>query len=359
MSILLRSLTLILLGAAMSSSVLAQTKLTVQQLQQFVRSSLQLQHPDKQIGEYLKRVQMAERLDDRTIEELLGEGAGPKTAESLRALRDASRELPKSAPPTVKPPAPVIPPPSIEEQQKIIEEARELSLNYTKRLPDFICTQVTRRYMDPSGLEFYQLLDTVATRLSYFEQKEEYKVISVNGNLSDVDYERLGGATSTGEFGTMLKEIFEPGTRAEFWWERWATLRGRRVYVFGYRVEQSRSKWHIIYDKRMDIVPGYRGLMYIDKDVPMVMRVTLDAETIPASFPIQEAKTVLDYDFTSIADKQFLLPLRAEVKMREGKYLVRNLVEFRNYRKFGAEATITFETPDLLPEDKVKEKPPQ
>ena len=225
--------------------------------------------------------------------------------------------------------------------------------------PTFICLQVTRRYVDPSGLEFFRLADTVAARLSYFEQKEDYKVVSINGNLANVEYDRLGGATSSGEFGTMLRELFEPNTQAEFWWERWATLRGRRMLVFGYKVAQPNSKWHLIYDKRLDIVPGYHGLIFIDRDVPVVMRLTLEATDIPASFPIQEAKSLMDYDYTSIAEKEFLLPLRAEVRMREGKFLVKNQVEFRSYRKFGAEATITFETPDPLSDDKIKEKPPQ
>jgi hypothetical protein len=48
------------------------------------------------------------------------------------------------------------------------------------------------------------------------------------------------------------------------------------------------------------------------------------------------------------------------MQMREGKILVKNEVQFRNYRKFGAESSITFDTnPDAIPEDKLKEKPPQ
>ncbi len=45
------------------------------------------------------------------------------------------------------------------------------------------------------------------------------------------------------------------------------------------------------------------------------------------------------------------------MQLREGRYLSKNEVEFRLYRKFGAEATITFDTPDALPDDKTKEQP--
>ena len=42
--------------------------------------------------------------------------------------------------------------------------------------------------------------------------------------------------------------------------------------------------------------------------------------------------------------------------MREGRFLVRNNVEFRNYRKFGAEATITYDIPAELSSDAMKEE---
>ncbi len=338
----------------------AQTmKLTVGQLKAFLRSSIQLQHPDKQMADYVKKVTLTERLTERDIEELLGEGLGPRTAEALRPLVAATTQMTKPASdPVVKPQSsePAMPVPSEAAQKKIIDEARDVALNYTKRLPDFICLQVTRRYYDPSGLEMFSLADTVAARLSYFDQKEDYKVVSVNNQYVDVSMDRLGGATSSGEFGTMMKEIFEPSTETDFWWERWAKLRGRVVHVFGYRVAKLRSKWHVSWQKQLEYVPGYKGLIYIDRDLPVVMRVTLEAENMPASFPIQEVKSMLDYDYTDISGQEFLLPLRAEMRMREGKVLVKNQTEFRSYRKFGAEATITFDVPDAIPEEKLKEE---
>jgi len=241
---------------------------------------------------------------------------------------------------------------------KVISEAREIALGYAKRLPDFICLQLTYRYVDPSGLEYFQLVDKVAARLSYFEQKEKYQLISVNGGLANTDFDKLGGATSRGEFGTMLRQIFEPETQAEFQWERWAKLRGKICHVYSYRVVQARSKWTISYQKQIEIMPAYRGLVYVDRDVPMVVKVTMEAENMPATFPIQEARNTLDYDFIDIAGSQFLLPLKSEMRMREGKMLVKNATEFRSYRKFGAEATITFDTNvEPLPDE--KEKPPQ
>jgi hypothetical protein len=339
-------------------SLPAQTRLTIEQLFAFIQSSVKLQHPDKQVAAYLSQVKLSEKLDERTIEELQGLGAGPRTVQALRSLKEASASLPAPQPKAPRPAAVQIPPPSPEEQHKIIEETREYALNYTKSLPDFICTQVTRRFYDPSGLEFWQSADTLTTRVSYFEQKEDYKLIMINNRMTTQSYDSVGGATSTGEFGSLLREIFLPESNTRFLWERWATLRGHRAYVFAYRVSQLNSKWRISFERRLEIIAGYNGLIYIDKETGMVLRITLEAEDIPPSFPIQQAATVLDYDFAKISEREFLLPLRAQVRMRQGKFLTRNDVEFRLYRKFSAESTITY-TPEPLPEDQTKEQPAQ
>ena len=337
----------------------AQTRLSLEQLSNFVRSSIQLGHQDKKIAEFLGKVVLTHRLDDSAIVELQAAGAGPKTVQALEALQAASRNLPEATRPAPKRRAPGMPPPGAAEQQRVLNALRDYTANYTRQLPDFICTQVTRRYADPTGLEFWQRQDVITARLSYFEQKEEYKTILVNGMMTERPMHDIGGATSTGEFGSMMKEIFDPETQAQFHWERWATLRGKRAHVFSYRVSQPRSKWSIDYQRKMQVTPGYRGLIYVDRDTLMVMRITLEAIDMPPSFPVQQASTMLDYDFASIADREYMLPLKAVVRMREGKYLVKNEVEFRMYRKFAAEATITFETPEPLPEEKLTEQPPK
>jgi hypothetical protein len=343
--------------AAACLAASAQTTLTVDQLVSFLRSSIQqLKHGDKQVASFLSRAKMSEKLDDRTIEEIQGFGAGPKTLDALRALRDQSQALPvaKARAPEVKPSP--IPPPSSEEQARILSEVREWALNYTRSLPDFICTQVTRRYADPAGLEFWQLVDTITARLSYNEQKEDYKLIMVNNQVTNQSYHQLGGATSTGEFGSLLREIFEPRTQARFEWDHWATLRGRRALVFAYRVAQPNSQWHIDFERKLDIIAGYRGLVYVDRENHQVLRLTLEAENIPATFPVQQARTVLDYDYTEISGRRFLLPLKAEVRMRASKFLTRNDVEFRLYRKFSTESEIKFDTPPPLSEEQTREQ---
>jgi hypothetical protein len=345
----------VLLGLALTLG--AQTRLTIEHLLDFVRSSIKLKHDDRQVASYLRRVTLVQRLDDRTVEQLQGEGAGPKTVEVLHELRDASQGLPAPLPPAPQPAPEPMPPPSAEEQRRALDEVRQYALGYTKRLPDFMCTQVTRRYVDPDGLEFWREDDVITARLNYFEQREEYKILLVNSRVADLPYDSLGGAISTGEFGSMMREIFDPATEARFQWERWGKLRGSMVHVFSYQVAQPRSHWRVSYQKKLEVTPAYRGLIYVDRDTLVVLRVTLEA-LLPSTFPLQQVSTVLDYDFAEIAGGRYMLPLKAVMRMRDGRLLAKNDVEFRMYRKFSAEATVSYETPPPLPEEKTKEQPP-
>jgi hypothetical protein len=349
--------------------------LSVEKLLSFLQSSEKLikdgKMTDKELAGYLSKVKLTERLDDRAIEELQGAGnIGPKTLEALHALRERSQSLASAKLPPPEPKPVPIPPPSSQEQAAVIDEVREYALNYSKTLPDFICTQVTRRFAAPApGTKYggssdseprWTALDTLTIKLSYFEQKEDYKLILVNNTLTTQDYGTLGGSTTTGDFGSMMREIFEPASQAHFEWDHWGTLRGRRVLAFSYRVAQSRSQWHIVYEKKMDIVPAYHGLVYVDKETHEVMRVTLEAENIPAGFPIHRADTVLDYDFQQLSGKTFLLPLKSTTIMSTSEYWTKNDEEFRVYRKYSAESDIKFDSSDVpapLPEEKTKEMP--
>ena len=340
---------------AFAAALSAQSGLRYDQLQDIVRSSINQGLRDRDVAKYLKNQKLTFSLTNALIEDFQGMGAGPRTLEALRELQEASHGLPA-------PPAAVVsgeqqagpPPPSKEEQERILAEARRYALEYTERLPDFLCLQITRRYIDPSGLEMDWLqYDEVKSRVSYVEGHENYELVSVNNQVTEKSFEELGGATSTGEFGSLLKELFEPRTAAQFSWARHSLLRGRPVYVFAFQVPRARSKWRLTFTATREapadqIVTAYSGLVYVDKETERTLRIKMDAVDVPSTFPIQQAGTRLDYDYIEIGDQPHLLPLKAEVRMRAGRELSRNDVEFRLYRKFTADATISFDEIDGL-----------
>ncbi len=249
-------------------------------------------------------------------------------------------------------------PPSNEEQARILNAVRTYASDYTKRLPDFICTQVTRRYLsETKHASWNQRPQVIVARLSFFGQREDYKVISVNGKPSTVEMDELGGAVSRGEFGTQVKMLFAPSCRAGFTWKRWARLRNRRMHVYAYSIQRANSQWHIKYDQRNSAAAGYKGLIYVDGDMEMLAKVTAETDDIPPKIPILKAWTELDYDFARIGGNQYLLPLRSQTRMRTAREEYQIEMEFRDYRKFGSESTISFDTPEPLPKERTEERP--
>ena len=237
--------------------------------------------------------------------------------------------------------------PDAAEQKKILADAAGYALHQEQNLPNFICTQTTQRFIDFTGKSGYRSVDLIVERLTYFDHREEYKVFMVNGEASNVPHHELGGATSSGEFGSVMKGIFWPNANTQFTWERFYTLRGRRMNVYSYHVAATGSDYHIVVPgRKLDLVTSYHGLIFIDDAKHFVHRITLHADGIPPDFPVQEVGLVLDYDYTRIGDADYLLPLEFELRSREGTRLIKNDVTYDGYRKFNADANITFDSPE-------------
>jgi hypothetical protein len=313
---------------------------------------------DKQMASYLSTVKLTEKLDDQTMADLLTQKLGPKTLAALKTLHDASASLSeaKAAPPP--PPKKVRPAPSAQEQTKILEEVRENALHYSESLPNYLCLQYTRWYVnaDPRS-DGWRPAGYMTERLSYVDHRENYKTVSVNDRVTTADAKTLGHALSRGEFASMLREIFEPRSAAQFDWERWSGNGKDYWYVFKFRVPQETSQYTIGYGQGKDeqrIVVGFSGSLFVDENTKMVLRIKMQADNIPASFPVNAASEQLDYAYAKIGEQEFLLPSQAEMLSKtEGKYLSRNTIDFRLYQKFSADAVIKFD------EDAGKAPPPE
>jgi hypothetical protein len=232
-------------------------------------------------------------------------------------------------------------------QQAIVEKIRKRALQYVQDLPNFVCTQVTVRHIDPSATaQKWRLLDTIEEDLNYFDHKETYKVISINGKPAPrgVTHTSLKNLQSSGEFGSLLRwQIFGERSRTEFKWERLDTLRGRPVQVLSYRVARENSMWSIRRDN-LATITGYHGLIFADSATDSILRATVVNE-MPDGFPVHEAGMEIDYDYTDISGRKYLLPVVSISEVRLGKTLHKNTIRFSKYRKFSSETEITFDTP--------------
>ncbi len=226
----------------------------------------------------------------------------------------------------------------------LIEQARRHALDYANELPNFIVTQKVTRYLQTPDSKDWQLQDTLDVELTYSAEKgEQFKLLRINGKSTLQSYEALGGSTSTGEFGSSLASLFVPHSKAEFTEAKKEILNGRATVIYDFVVKKANSN-SMLTDKKsgQKTIAGYRGSIWIDTATKQVLRLEASNEGMPANFPISLSENAVEYEWITIDGERYLLPVRAELILgldRE-KIYTRNVIEFRNYQKFGAKIKI-------------------
>ena len=104
-------------------------------------------------------------------------------------------------------------------------------------------------------------------------------------------------------------------------------------------MDREHSAWGIT-DKESNrtITPGYKGIVFIDRTTGQILRFTAEAVDIPSDFPIQLAQETLIYEYADLSGSKFLLPSQSEVRLGA------------EYRKFSADAVISFDDVDKKPQ---------
>jgi hypothetical protein len=242
--------------------------------------------------------------------------------------------------------------PSEKEANEVLAKSRELTLQAVDEMPDFVVRQVIARSYAYAGTENWQTADRLTVAVSYREKEgEEYRLLSLNGvpqpeKPQKKSYEEVGGTSSTGEFVTVLNTIFKPESETKFSVLDTDTLRERRTIVFNYEITREKAKQLIVSSGLVSdsTVTGMKGRLWIDRENFRVLRVESIATEIPANFPIRAASRVIDYDWVTLSDQKFLLPLFSDVRLtsRQDRELIesRNEIRFRNYQKYSSSVQV-------------------
>lgn len=282
---------------------------------------------------------------------------GANDDELKRALEEAERR--RQNPAAVKLPTEL-------EVTGIIEKTRKKTLEAVEEMPDFVVKQQIQRSAAYAGTGNFRNLDKLVVAVSYRSSGEEtYRLLSKNGAIQQSaeakgSYEEAGGTSSTGEFVTMLATIFKPESDAEFSPVQTDLVRGRETVIFDFSVARDKAKQQVVSggpgEFTQSTITGMKGRVWIDRKEYRVLKVESEATEIPEGFPIRTARRIIDYDWTTIADEKYLLPLVSDVRLtfreKSSVYETRNLIRFTNYQKFGTEIIIGPEDSEPVKEGK-------
>jgi hypothetical protein len=229
-------------------------------------------------------------------------------------------------------------------EEVVIEKARQASGNFLETLPNYYCQEVMTRYQSGTQRGSWQPMDVVSMALVYENRQESYRNVQINGKATKKKVEDLGGAWSTGEFGSVLADLFSPATAADFEFRRESRTSGRTAMVYDFTVEREHSHWRVMVASQL-VEPSYSGSVWVDKQTNRVLRIEMQATHMPDAFPVDKVEMATDYEFVRFEDRQYLVPVHAETLgcQRDSDLCTRNVIDFRNYHRYAGESSITFE----------------
>ncbi len=311
----------------------------------------------------VKKEEIVEAIRRRGIAFELTDGLRGLTASKSRNDADLRRTLEEAARRKADPEKAKLP--SEKDANEILAKAREATLKAVEEMPDFVVKQQIARSAAYAGTNNFRSLDRLVVAVSYrAEGKEEYRILSRNGVLetnpqAKQTYEEVGGTSSTGEFVTVLAKIFKPESDTKFELLDTDIIRNRRALVFDYSIVRDKAKQIITASGAFDdtAVTGMKGRVWIDRENFRVLRIESAATDIPEGFRIRAANRTIDYDWVTIADEKYLLPLLSDVRLTSKEdrqsFETRNVIRFKDYQKYGSEVKI-LDDDEVVPEEKPK-----
>jgi len=228
------------------------------------------------------------------------------------------------------------------DQKRLWEEAASTAMGYSTHLPNFRCNQETHRLSSPakSADQFHEG-DVYLEELSYENGKESYRTLEFNGLKADKTRSAMRGVHSRGEFGTMLRAIFNPELPVRYKWVGRTMAGGALCDVFEIEVPKEKSNFVLYVNTRQEVA-GYTGRIFIDEEAGLVRRIMMSGTGLPKDFGFQSPTFSLEYGMVRVGTQDYLLPLRSVFQARQGKIVVRNEAVFRDYRKFEASSEILY-----------------
>ena len=221
---------------------------------------------------------------------------------------------------------------------QLLEQARHNVLASINELPNFIVEQTVNRYIRKDFEAYWHFMDMLEIEVTFQQGKgEQFNLQRINSKPAQRTYESLYGSTSIGDFNTVLAALFLPRAKAHFEEQRHDKYRGRQAVVYEFKVLKENSS-AVVNDKATGLatVAGYSGRMWVDAENKGVLRLELNYNDLPAEFPVNVSRRVVEYDWVAIGDQRYLLPINVEVVMgseRDYRY-TRNVIKFSNYHKF-------------------------
>ncbi|MBZ5511878.1 MAG: hypothetical protein LAN70_12010 [Acidobacteriia bacterium] len=231
----------------------------------------------------------------------------------------------------------------------------ESAMSMRQTLPNFICEQETRRsqpvaVMNVGRPSYREAVDVVTAEVTYADGEERFGNIAVNGHPA-ASIPANFGMWSEGEFSPVVTSILHPMSSPELRYRGEQQMGSTPVLVYDYRIASGHNvswAWRI---NGRESLPGYHGTLWVDKTTGQLRRLTRESSKDEVESWTHYVLVANDirYDAVDIAELgKFFLPVRSELMSCERgmTFCNRNVLTFKNCRKFSAKARIITDAPE-------------
>jgi hypothetical protein len=240
----------------------------------------------------------------------------------------------------------------------LIEKAMEAAYEYDGTLPNFVCDEIVKRMTSSAKPPKWKKHDLVEAEILYVNQKEEQRNFRINGKPLKTGTPEETGSWSYGDWGTTLVDVLSPMTAANFKRRGKDKIAGIECDVFDYTVQKANSHWTVRFGT--SIKPAYKGAIWVDPLTARTLRIEMQATKLPADYELDWVEQMTEYGWVTIGTDKYLLPTKSQniACRRYTDHCSMNDIEFKNYRKFAVESTISTTESDIKFGDEAEKAQP-
>ncbi len=333
---------LLLLASPLAPPISAQ-EMHWEELRGVIERAVHLRVPDARVAARLRKIQPAEAVPVSSAERAATWDAGPLTQREIRRLTEQSAGRPGPRSPVELRANPRgMPPVTGGEASVMVELIRLYAQEYTESIPNFLCFRNTRFLRESTPLGRWKLDTELKERLSHEGDEDEHEIVAVDGEqIKGKAMFFHGGLTVSGEFGNVMRRIFEPETETVFTRMDSDSENSERA-VLGFVVRQDRSSMRISSGDEEEMVMGYAGEVHASRSTGQIYRIRLTMDELPKGYPIRGATWDIRYGPVKVEEQELLLPVSATVEAYQEGRFVRTEATYTDYQKYSSDSSIRF-----------------
>jgi hypothetical protein len=220
-----------------------------------------------------------------------------------------------------------------------LEHARQVSLDYVYKLPNFVADEVAMRSRLPKDSSKWQAVDVVESEISFEGHYATRQHVRVNGKA----WNRPLLPLFTWDTGLdELKPLFEPECPTTIDLAGREEVGGRPLVAYRFQSPQD-GCFSFLTDGLYSYNPMRRGRFLVDDESGRVVRFEVECSGLPLGFRVLEQKETLTWNSVKIGDTSHWLPVAFDFVFR---YVTgaqwRAAVAYQNHRHFEAATSVTF-----------------